>query len=123
VLLNTFTPDLYVKYFRDLKEMIADGPPSPEATAAAIARFVEVKVDLDLGVLRIARIVSVTDGGRIFNEKLARSQIMGATIGGIGMAALEKTVTDPGAGGSRTRRSATTSSPSTPTCPTSTSPS
>jgi quercetin dioxygenase-like cupin family protein len=25
VLLNTFTPDLYVQYFRDLRQMIADG--------------------------------------------------------------------------------------------------
>jgi mannose-6-phosphate isomerase-like protein (cupin superfamily) len=25
VLLNTFTPDLYVRYFRDLQQMIADG--------------------------------------------------------------------------------------------------
>jgi xanthine dehydrogenase YagR molybdenum-binding subunit len=62
------------------------------------ARFAEVKVDPDLGVLRITRIVSVNDGGRIINEKLARSQIMGGTIGGIGMAALEETVTDPGSG-------------------------
>lgn len=36
------------------------------------ARFAEVRVDPELGVLRIAHIVSVTDGGRIVNEKLAR---------------------------------------------------
>jgi xanthine dehydrogenase YagR molybdenum-binding subunit len=62
------------------------------------ARFAEVKVDPELGVLRITRIVSVTDGGRILNEKLARSQLIGGTIGGIGMATLEETVTDPGSG-------------------------
>src|SRR5262249_36634941 len=43
------------------------------------ARFAEVKVDPELGVLRITRIVSVTDGGRIVNEKLARSQLIGGT--------------------------------------------
>lgn len=62
------------------------------------ARFAEVKVDPELGVLRITRIVSVTDGGRIVNEKLARSQLIGGTVGGIGMAAFEETVTDPGSG-------------------------
>jgi xanthine dehydrogenase YagR molybdenum-binding subunit len=62
------------------------------------ARFAEVKVDPELGVLRITRIVSVTDGGRILNEKLARSQLIGGTVGGIGMAAFEETVTDPGSG-------------------------
>jgi xanthine dehydrogenase YagR molybdenum-binding subunit len=62
------------------------------------ARFAEVRVDPELGVLRITRIVSVTDSGRIVNEKLARSQIIGGTVGGIGMATLEETVTDPGSG-------------------------
>jgi xanthine dehydrogenase YagR molybdenum-binding subunit len=62
------------------------------------ARFAEVRVDPELGVLRITRIVSVTDGGRIVNEKLARSQLLGGTIGGMGMAMFEETVTDPGSG-------------------------
>lgn len=62
------------------------------------ARFVEIRVDPELGVLRIVRILSVTDGGRILNEKLARSQIIGGTVGGIGMAMFEETVSDPGSG-------------------------
>jgi mannose-6-phosphate isomerase-like protein (cupin superfamily) len=40
VLLNTFTPDLYVGYFRDLRDMIAGGQPlTPEATIAAMSRY------------------------------------------------------------------------------------
>jgi mannose-6-phosphate isomerase-like protein (cupin superfamily) len=35
VLLNTFTPDLYVQYFRDLDEMTAPGGPPPGAEAVA----------------------------------------------------------------------------------------
>jgi CO/xanthine dehydrogenase Mo-binding subunit len=62
------------------------------------ARFAEVRVDPELGLVRIARIVSVTDGGRIVNEKLARSQLIGGTVGGMGMAMFEETVTDPGSG-------------------------
>jgi CO/xanthine dehydrogenase Mo-binding subunit len=62
------------------------------------ARFAEVRVDPELGVLRIPCMVTVTDGGRIVNEKLARSQVIGGTIGGIGMATLEETITAPGGG-------------------------
>jgi mannose-6-phosphate isomerase-like protein (cupin superfamily) len=40
VLLNTFTPDLYVRYFRDLRQMIADGQPlTPENTEQAMSRY------------------------------------------------------------------------------------
>ena len=38
VLLNTFTPDLYVQYFRDLREMTADGQP-PSAELIKTGRF------------------------------------------------------------------------------------
>jgi mannose-6-phosphate isomerase-like protein (cupin superfamily) len=40
VLLNTFTPDLYVQYFRDLRQMIADGQAlTPEATVQVMSRY------------------------------------------------------------------------------------
>jgi mannose-6-phosphate isomerase-like protein (cupin superfamily) len=40
VLLNTFTPDRYVRYFRDLRQMIADGQPlTPENTERAMSRY------------------------------------------------------------------------------------
>ncbi len=40
VLLNTFTPDLYVRYFRDLRQMIADGRPlTAESTEQAMSRY------------------------------------------------------------------------------------
>ncbi|HTZ92470.1 MAG TPA: cupin domain-containing protein [Streptosporangiaceae bacterium] len=40
VLLNTFTPDLYVQYFRDLRDMIASGqPPSPQVVEQVMARY------------------------------------------------------------------------------------
>jgi mannose-6-phosphate isomerase-like protein (cupin superfamily) len=40
VLLNTFTPDLYVRYFRDLRQMIADGQPlTAEGTERAMRRY------------------------------------------------------------------------------------
>jgi mannose-6-phosphate isomerase-like protein (cupin superfamily) len=36
VLLNTFTPDLYVQYFRDLRAMIANGQPLTAAASAKV---------------------------------------------------------------------------------------
>ncbi len=40
VLLNTFTPDLYVRYFRDLRQMIDDGQPlTAESTERAMSRY------------------------------------------------------------------------------------
>jgi xanthine dehydrogenase YagR molybdenum-binding subunit len=58
------------------------------------AVFAEVKVDEQLGVIRVTRVVSAVAAGRILNPKLASSQILGAVVGGIGMALLEETVTD-----------------------------
>ncbi|GAA1640401.1 xanthine dehydrogenase family protein molybdopterin-binding subunit [Catellatospora bangladeshensis] len=62
------------------------------------ARFAEVAIDPMIGRLRVRRIVTVTDCGRVLNPKLARSQIIGGTVGGIGMALFEETVTDPDTG-------------------------
>jgi CO/xanthine dehydrogenase Mo-binding subunit len=42
--------------------------------------------------------VAAIDGGRILNEKTATSQIIGGTVGGLGMALLEETVSDPRTG-------------------------
>jgi xanthine dehydrogenase YagR molybdenum-binding subunit len=62
------------------------------------ARFVEVRVDPDLSLLRVARVVSVIDAGRVVNEKTARSQIVGGTVQGIGTAMFEEVVSDAGSG-------------------------
>jgi quercetin dioxygenase-like cupin family protein len=43
VLLNTFTPDLYVQYFRDLHDMIASGRPvTPGDAVGVMARYATV---------------------------------------------------------------------------------
>lgn len=40
VMINTFTPDLYVQYFRDLRTMIAGGQElTPESTIAVMSRY------------------------------------------------------------------------------------
>ncbi len=57
--------------------------------------FIEVRVDPDLGTVRVARVVSRIAAGRIINPKTAGSQAIGGIVGGIGMALLEHTVWDP----------------------------
>jgi CO/xanthine dehydrogenase Mo-binding subunit len=42
--------------------------------------------------------VSAVDAGRILNEKLARSQIIGAVVMGIGMTLVEETIFDSATG-------------------------
>jgi xanthine dehydrogenase YagR molybdenum-binding subunit len=58
------------------------------------AVFVEVKVDEELGTVRVTRVVSAIAGGRILNPKTARSQILGGVVWGIGMALEEETAID-----------------------------
>jgi CO/xanthine dehydrogenase Mo-binding subunit len=88
-----------------LPDITAHGERDPQANGASpppdgsfAAWFADVRVDADLGLLRVARIVSAVDAGRILNEKLARSQIIGGAVMGIGMTMLEETVFDPETG-------------------------
>jgi xanthine dehydrogenase YagR molybdenum-binding subunit len=58
------------------------------------AVFAEVKVDEQIGVVRVTRVVSAVAGGRILNTKTASSQILGSVVWGIGMALHEETLID-----------------------------
>jgi xanthine dehydrogenase YagR molybdenum-binding subunit len=58
------------------------------------AVFAEVKVDEQLGVIRVTRVVSAVAAGRILNTKTAGSQILGSVVWGIGMALHEETLID-----------------------------
>jgi xanthine dehydrogenase YagR molybdenum-binding subunit len=58
------------------------------------AVFAEVKVDKDLGVIRVTRVVAAVAAGRIINPKTARSQILGGVVMGIGMALHEEAIFD-----------------------------
>ncbi len=56
--------------------------------------FCQVKVDEELGLVRVLKWVGVHAAGRVLNEKTARSQMLGATAMGIGNALSEKTELD-----------------------------
>jgi len=62
------------------------------ATHSAV--FVEVRIDADLGIIRVTRLVSAIAAGRILNPTTARSQIHGAVIMGIGKALHEDAAID-----------------------------
>jgi xanthine dehydrogenase YagR molybdenum-binding subunit len=60
--------------------------------------FTEVRVDPELAIIRVPRVVTAHGIGRVLNEKTARSQIQGGVVWGIGMALLEETHVDPRSG-------------------------
>jgi xanthine dehydrogenase YagR molybdenum-binding subunit len=64
------------------------------ARAVHSAVFVEVRVNEQLGIVRVTRAVSAVAGGRIINAKAAASQISGAVVWGISQALHEETFTD-----------------------------
>jgi xanthine dehydrogenase YagR molybdenum-binding subunit len=71
--------------------------PAHDATHASnthAAIFAEVKVDEQLSVIRVTRVVSAVAAGRILNTKTASSQILGGVVWGIGMALHEETLID-----------------------------
>ncbi len=58
------------------------------------AHFIEVRVHPAIGRVRVSRVVSVFDCGRILSPKTARSQFQGAIVFGIGAALFEELIYD-----------------------------
>jgi xanthine dehydrogenase YagR molybdenum-binding subunit len=56
--------------------------------------FVEAHVHAATGMVKIVRVVSAVDGGKILNPITARSQIIGGVVWGIGMALMEEGIID-----------------------------
>jgi xanthine dehydrogenase YagR molybdenum-binding subunit len=58
------------------------------------AQFVEVEWEPEIARLKVSRVVTVIDAGRIINPKAAANQIEGAVVMGVGMGLLEETIHD-----------------------------
>src|SRR6266446_3480867 len=72
------------------------GNPKPKfSTHSFGCHFVEVTWQPEIARLRVSRVVTVIDAGRILNPLAGRNQIEGAVVMGIGMALLEHTTYDP----------------------------
>ena len=56
--------------------------------------FAEVEWDPEIAHLRVSRIFSIFDCGRIINKGAGANQILGAAVMGLGMAILEETIHD-----------------------------
>ena len=79
-----------------IEQELTTNPAHDETRAHNVhsAVFAEVKVDEQLGVVRVTRVVSAVAAGRILNPKTAGSQILGGVVWGIGMALHEETAID-----------------------------
>ncbi|HEX6313858.1 MAG TPA: xanthine dehydrogenase family protein molybdopterin-binding subunit, partial [Gemmatimonadaceae bacterium] len=58
------------------------------------AQFAEVEVDTWTGVVRVIRLTAVHDVGRVLNPLLARSQLEGGILQGLGLALFEEGIID-----------------------------
>ncbi|MDR3465952.1 MAG: xanthine dehydrogenase family protein molybdopterin-binding subunit [Xanthobacteraceae bacterium] len=75
------------------------GVPDPAAQAnyamhAHGAVFAEVKVDPELGQIRVSRVVGAFAAGRVINPRLAQSQLLGGMIWGVSFALHEEAIAD-----------------------------
>jgi xanthine dehydrogenase YagR molybdenum-binding subunit len=70
-------------------------PKAKFSTHSFGCHFVEVTWQPEIARLRVSRVVTVIDAGRILNPLAGRNQIQGAVVMGIGMALLEHTSYDP----------------------------
>jgi len=82
------------------KGSAAPNPASQQAYAmhAHGAVFAEVKVDPDLGQIRVTRLVGAFAAGRIINPRMVRSQYYGGMIWGMSFALHEHALADPRSG-------------------------
>jgi xanthine dehydrogenase YagR molybdenum-binding subunit len=72
------------------------GNPKPKfSTHSFGCHFIEVTWQPEIARLRVSRVVTVMDAGRIINPLAGRNQIVGGVVMGIGMALLEHTSYDP----------------------------
>jgi xanthine dehydrogenase YagR molybdenum-binding subunit len=75
--------------------------PAAQAAYAMYAHgavFAEVKVDPDLGQMRVTRVVGAFAAGRIINPRMVRSQLCGGMIWGVSFALHEHAVMDQRSG-------------------------
>jgi xanthine dehydrogenase YagR molybdenum-binding subunit len=70
-------------------------PKAKFSTHSFGCHFVEVTWQPEIARLRVSRVVTAIDAGRILNPLAGRNQIQGAVVMGIGMALLEHTSYDP----------------------------
>lgn len=76
-------------------ESTLDNPKPKFSSQSFGCHFVEVTWQPEIARLRVSRVVTVIDAGRIINPLAGRNQVVGAVVMGIGMALFEHTTYDP----------------------------
>lgn len=72
------------------------GNPKPKfSTQSFGCHFAEVTWQPEIARLRVSRVVTVIDAGKIINPLAGRNQVQGAVVMGVGMALMEHTAYDP----------------------------
>jgi xanthine dehydrogenase YagR molybdenum-binding subunit len=98
---ETYGELLARNHMADAEAMGSWRPPSldtPHGLLTFGAQFAEVAVDPELGLVRVRRLVGAFAPGRVLNPLLARSQLMGGMLWGMGQALLEGNHMDPRTG-------------------------
>ena len=96
-------PDILIRAAREQIEGQGNSAANHAAQASYAmhahgAVFAEVKVDPDLGQMRVTRVVGAFAAGRIINPRMVRSQLCGGMIWGVSFALHEHAVMDPRSG-------------------------
>jgi xanthine dehydrogenase YagR molybdenum-binding subunit len=90
--------DILARAGRDRLAATQEVKPGDEAKQYGMhafgAHFAEVRVDPELGEVRVTRYVGAFAAGRVLNAKTARSQMIGGIVYGLGMALTEETHAD-----------------------------
>jgi CO/xanthine dehydrogenase Mo-binding subunit len=80
------------------------GRSEPNFAYGYVAQAVEVEVDIDLGFVRVLRVVSADDVGKAINPRMVQGQIEGAVVQALGYAVMEHLISEKGASAIRTSR-------------------
>lgn len=88
--LKELSKGLYYTYGKGMKQLVASGSnTSPKSPPPFMAGYVEIELDKETGKIDILDYVAVVDCGTTINPNLARIQVEGGILQGIGMALYE----------------------------------
>lgn len=92
-------PDAIYERLRAGLPSIAGPNYADYVTFSYIAQFVEVRIEPNTRRIRVPRVVSVADCGRVMSPRTAASQVRGGVVWGIGATLREASEVDPRYGG------------------------
>ena len=91
ITLKELSEGLYYKFGADMKQLVASGSnTSPKSPPPFMAGFMEIELDTETGKIDILDYVAVVDCGTTINPNLAKIQVEGGILQGIGMALYEE---------------------------------